>query len=494
MLAQESRSRPDSPDTARAPAVGWLALLRDGNALISVMIAGGVAIHALSMRVVSTALPSIVMEIGGLRFFAWTTTVAVVSAIWGAGFVAFLVRSRGLRDAYRISLVLFASGSVACAVSPNMAVFLIGRMFQGLGGGLLTGLSYTTVRRVFSENLRTRAIVLVSGVWGVAALLGPMFGGLFAGWGLWRWAFWIDVPFALGVGVLAELMLSTSREPESGGIAVQPATVAGRLALLTGSALVVSIGSVSGDAALSGIGLVLGTVLLLRLLRVEHASATTSTFRLLPSGAYRPGNALGALSLTMALMAGSSIATVLYVPYVVTEVGGYPPIVGGYVGALVSLSWTFTAFLTASAGGVWADRSIVLGTASICLGLIVATCSLIGRSFLFMALGIGLIGAGIGFAWAHLCNRMMACAKTDERDVSSAFIYTNQMIASAFASALAGMIANLAGFSAPALGPSVIIQSVAWVFVSFAAFAGATIPMSIISIRLSRPLLPAADD
>jgi MFS family permease len=498
MLASKIPNIRPSPETTQPGetlAARWLALLRDGNALISVMMVGSVAIHALSMRVVSTALPSIVMEIGGLRFFAWTTTVAVVSAIWGAGFVAFLVRSRGLRDAYRLSLVLFASGSIACAVAPNMAVLLTGRLFQGLGGGLLTGLSYTTIRRVFPENLRTRAIVLVSGIWGVAALSGPMLGGLLAGWGLWRWAFWIDVPFALGVGVLAEFTLSTPTEPQSGGLPVRPATACARLALLTGSALTISIGSVSGQVLLNGTGLVLGTLLLVRLLRVEQVSAAGSTFRLLPSGAYRPGNVLGAVSLTMALMAGSSTAAVLYVPYVVTQVGGHPPIVGGYLGALVSLSWTFTAFLTASAEGVWADRSIILGAASICVGLIIATSSLIcGFFFFLMAFGIALTGGGIGFAWAHLCNRMMAYANKAERDISSSFIYTNQMIASAFASALAGMIANLAGFADRAVGPRTIVQSVAWVFVSSAAFAAATIPMSIISVRLSRSLQPATDD
>jgi hypothetical protein len=51
---------------------GWLPLLRDENALVCVTIAGGVAIHALSMRVVATALPSVVTEIGGLSFFART--------------------------------------------------------------------------------------------------------------------------------------------------------------------------------------------------------------------------------------------------------------------------------------------------------------------------------------------------------------------------------------------------------------------------------------
>ncbi len=201
------------------------------------MIAGGVAIHALSMRVVSTALPIVVTEIGGLRFFAWTTTVAVITAIWGAAFAASLVRFRGLRDAYRISLVLFAGGSVICASSPSMEVFLVGRLFQGLGGGFLTALAYATIRRVFRENQRTRAIVLMSGIFGAAAFTGPLVGGVLAGWGVWRWAFWIDVPFAVAVGLLAESTLSKRAEPDSSGAGISRTAACARLGLLTGSAL-----------------------------------------------------------------------------------------------------------------------------------------------------------------------------------------------------------------------------------------------------------------
>ena len=124
MLVDENEKTPNilSAQRGSGPA-GWLSLFRDGYAPISLMIAGGVAIHALSMRVVSTALPVVVTEIGGLRFFAWTTTVAVITAIWGAAFSASLVRFRGLRNAYRISLVLFAGGSGICALSPNMGFF-----------------------------------------------------------------------------------------------------------------------------------------------------------------------------------------------------------------------------------------------------------------------------------------------------------------------------------------------------------------------------------
>jgi hypothetical protein len=80
----------------------------------------------------------------------------------------------------------------------------------------------------------------------------------------------------------------------------------------------------------------------------------------------------------------------------------------------------------------------------------------------------------------------MTHAKATEHDVSSAFITTNQMIAQAFASALAGMIANLGGFADAALGPVGVVRAAAWLFLWFALFEAAALPASVISVRLSK--------
>jgi MFS family permease len=483
-----------SPASATADSnrnVSWLALFSNGNAAISVMLTGGVAIHALSLRVVATVLPSVVPEIGGLRFFAWTTTVAVVSAIWGAAFAAPLARSRGLRGAYRASLVLFVAGSIVCALAPNMGVFLTGRLFQGWGGGLLVALAYTTIQRVFPEDLRTRAMVLVPGIWGVAALCGPLLGGALAEWGFWRWAFWIDVPVAAVVAMLAECSLPKSAVPDAPGIAAQARAAFGRLVLLGASVLAVAIGGVSGGALSSGVALVIGIALLVTLLQMEQtADAGVTRFRLLPTGAYRAGNVLGAASLALALMMGGSTA-IIYLPYVAVATGGYSPIVGGYLSAIASLTWIVAALGSGSAGREWAERSMVLGPAVLALGLFLTGCGLIIGSFVFMALSVGLLGAGIGAAWAPLGNLMIAHAKETERDVSSAFISTNQMISQAFASALAGMIANFGGFADPALGSIGVVSGVTWLFLSFALVAAAALPLSIIAVRLSAARQPA---
>jgi MFS family permease len=104
---------------------GWGTLLAGPNLARSVVLTGAVAIHALSLRVVVTVLPLAVLEIGGLRFFAWTMTVAMISAIWGAASAASLALSYGLRRAYHIALALFVAGSIVCALAPNMGVFLV---------------------------------------------------------------------------------------------------------------------------------------------------------------------------------------------------------------------------------------------------------------------------------------------------------------------------------------------------------------------------------
>src|SRR5713226_10723368 len=112
--------------------------------------------------------------------------------------------------------------------------------------------------------------------------------------------------------MLAENALPQSTEPDAGGVVVQARTACGRLVLLGSSVLAVAIGGVSGSALWSGVGLVIGTVLLMALLRIEQSSdAGVAPFHLLPTGAYRLRSVLGAVSLAMALMVGTTTA-VLY--------------------------------------------------------------------------------------------------------------------------------------------------------------------------------------
>ena len=461
---------------------GWGALFAGPNLARSVVLTGAVAIHALSLRVVVTVLPVAVIEIGGLRFFSWTMTVAMISAIWGAASAAPLALSHGLRRAYHIALALFVVGSIVCALSPNMGAFLVGRLFQGLGGGLLTALAYTTISRVFPRHLHTRAIATLSTVWSIAALCGPLVGGVLAGWGLWRWAFWVDVPLAAALGVVAQRTILT-RTDETVGRPTAPSSIAaGRLTLLGGSVLAVAIGGLSGRALVSGIGLGVATILLAVMLRMDgRVARLRGRPRLLPTGAFNPHAPLGAVSLVMALIGGCTMA-VVYAPYVVIRVGMHAPITGGYLSSVLPVAWAAAA-LASAAVSAWAHRFIVSGPILVTLGLILTGWALTTGSLVFIGLALVPVGAGIGAAWAYLGSLLIEFAEPNERDVAAAFISTVNLISQAFGAALAGMIANIAGFGNPALGSAGVVRAVFWLFLTISIFPAAALPFAIRAVH-----------
>jgi MFS family permease len=459
-------------------------LLTGANLGRTIVLAGAVAIHALSLRVVVTVLPSAVAEIGGLRFFAWTMTVAMISAIWGAASAAPLALSHGLRRAYHIALALFVVGSIVCALSPNMGFFLAGRLFQGLGGGLLTALAYTTISRVFPAHLHTRAIATLSTVWSIAALSGPLVGGILAGWGLWRWAFWVDVPLAAAVGVVAQRTILTSTAETLSRPTGVSSIVPGRLALLGGSVLTVAIGGLSGRALDSGLGVVVAIILLVLMLRMDdRAARSAGRRRLLPTGAFDPRAPLGAVSLVMALIGGCTMA-VVYVPYVVIRVGMHAPITGGYLSSVLPVAWAAAALGSASVSA-WAHRFIVSGPVLVTLGIILTGWALTTGSLVLIAVALAPVGAGIGAAWAYLGSLLIEFAEPNGRDVAAAFISIVNLISQAFGAALAGMIANIAGFGNTALSSTGVVHAVFWLFLAISLFPAAAVPIALRVIGLS---------
>ena len=104
----------------------WVALFVDGNGARSFVLAGGLAVHAVSVFIVATILPDIVRDIGGLAYYAWTSMLFVVGSIGGSVVAPSLLARLGSRASYRVALALFVAGSLVCAAAPAMSVLLAG--------------------------------------------------------------------------------------------------------------------------------------------------------------------------------------------------------------------------------------------------------------------------------------------------------------------------------------------------------------------------------
>ncbi|MEK1867666.1 MAG: MFS transporter [Ensifer adhaerens] len=448
---------------------GWRALLTGGNAVHSLVLSGGVALHALNIYVVTTIMPSIVREIGGLEYYAWSTTVFVAASILGAALSARLLGAVGAGGAYAIGALVFGLGTLLCAAAPSMAMLLAGRAIQGFGGGLLYALAYGVIREVFRPELWTRAIGLISATWGTATLVGPAIGGMFAEFSTWRVAFWSLLPLT---ALLATLAFSTLPRKAAGEGARTPLPLV-QLALLVAIVLALSIASTLTTAA-AQVGCVGAAIFMFLALLVVEKRATG---KLLPSGSFTPTSPLAALYATITLLM-VGLQPEIYVPYLLQELHGLSPLVAGYIAALMSIGWTAGSMTSAHWHGERAKQTIFAGPAFgfVGLALIALFMPMAGSEFMVIAaplsLGIMAVGFGMGFAWPHIVTAVYEFAPEGEAEKASSSITTVQLFAAALGAALAGLTANLAGIETPSTeGVAMATRWLFWLFALMPALA-----------------------
>ncbi len=459
-----------APSSVAIPDItaGWAELFTGRNGWRALALTGGVALHAINVHIVTTVLPSVVREIGGLDWYAWSTTLFVVGSIVGAALSVRVLAALGPRGACLSALAVFALGSVGCALAVSMPWLLAGRTVQGLGGGILAALSYALISRVFAPPLWPRAVALVSGMWGVATLCGPAVGGLFAQAGHWRWAFWVLLPLAL----LQALLVSWQLSPKAGVPHRRPDTMprvpAPQIALLALSVLAIAAGGLLTSLAAQAVAVVIGLALGWLASRCDRRA----TVRLLPTGAYALGRPLGAIYASIALLLVGT-TTEIFVPYFLL-LQGHSPLAAGYLTAAMAAGWSAGSLLSSGRVGAAADRLLRVGPVLSALGLgvlawVVPSSGALAAdmTLVLMTLALSAVGLGVGIGWPHLLTRVMTQAPKGEEGVASASITTVQLYGMAVGAAIAGLVANAAGLTAP--GGVAGAQSAAlWLFASFA--------------------------
>ena len=180
-------------------ATGWRQLFAREHAVNLALVSLGVWLHAADSLVVSTLMPSIINDIGGVEYIAWTFALYEVgSIIAGAGGVYFVYQA-GLRISMASAAFVYLAGCVVSALAPQMEIMLIGRLIQGFGGGGLVALSFIAMRRLFPAKFLPLVIASISALWGTSAFFGPLIGGIFAEFDFWRGAFWFFAIQAAGL-------------------------------------------------------------------------------------------------------------------------------------------------------------------------------------------------------------------------------------------------------------------------------------------------------
>ena len=166
---------------------------------------------ALDQTIVATALPTIGRQFQDVISLSWVITAYLLASTAVAPVFGTLSDIYGRRAMIIAALSLFISGSILCALAPNMPVLILARGLQGLGGGGIMPIVQTVISDVVTPRERGQYQAYFSGVWVAAGIGGPILGGVFAEHLHWSMIFWINVP--LGLASLALLLPKMGKIP-----------------------------------------------------------------------------------------------------------------------------------------------------------------------------------------------------------------------------------------------------------------------------------------
>jgi len=166
---------------------------------------------ALDQTIVSTALPTIVGDLGGFDSLSWVVTAYLLSSTIVVPLYGKLGDLFGRRIVMQAAIVIFLCGSALCGLAQTMDQLILTRALQGLGGGGLMVVVMAAIGDVIAPAERGRYQGLLGGVFGLATVIGPLLGGFIVQHLSWRWIFYINLP----LGVLALLVIAAVFHPHA---------------------------------------------------------------------------------------------------------------------------------------------------------------------------------------------------------------------------------------------------------------------------------------
>ena len=438
---------------ASTRSLGWADFFAEGRAVRLALICLGVWLNAADSLVTSTIMPTIGRALGGYAYFSWATAAYMVGAILSGATAARISARIGLRNAMIAAGLITCAGCAVSALAPDMVTMVAGRAVQGLGAGWIVGACYAAIGAIFPERHLARIFAVMTSIWGVATVLGPLVGGVFAEGGHWRALFWAFAAQSLLFVGAAMALLEAGKAPTSGRTPVR------QLALVILGVALIGWADLAGGLALAGLLCLARIAVFVAAVRLP-ASPSDSLF---PRRAGDPTSIIGAGYLAnFALMAGAMGFSV-YGPALLQKLHGLSPLVAGYAAGFESFGWTAAALAVAGLPERWHGPIIRLG--GVCVVAALAILALVVRTGPLPTIlaAATVLGAGFGFSSGFIGRHVIAAAGEGERELTSAGINSVRLVGNAAGACLAGIIANLLGWSA---GVSMATASTAavWLF------------------------------
>jgi MFS family permease len=413
------------------PPTGSRGLLTPPLRAMTVGVVALVSLLAFESLAVGTAMPTVARSLDGIGLYAIAFGGPFASGVLAMVLSGLWCDSRGPRAPMWHGLGWFVAGLVIAGSASTMGYFVLGRVVQGFGSGLLSVALYVIVGRVYPEALHRRIFAVFAAAWAIPSMVGPAVAGLMVQYLGWRWVF-LGVPLlAVPAMLLVQPGLRTIRTPQDGtGF---PAAAAARVGWAAGAAV---------SAALLHHGGQQRGPLAVVLVVVALAGLLASTSRLLPPGFLRAARGLPSVIGLRGLASAAFVSAEVVIPLLLSRERGLSPTGAGLALTVGAVAWS---------GGAWVQGRVPEPRSRSTLPRLGMLCLAVGIGSVGTALvpavpvpvgilGWGLAGLGMGLVYPSLSTLTLELSAPGEQGRNSSSLQLGDSLCAATVLALTGAL------------------------------------------------------
>lgn len=394
-------------------------------------------LFAIDTTIVGTSMPTIVAKLGGLDLYSWVFSAYMLTSALATPVFGKLSDLFGRRNLLLAGIGIFVLGSMLCGAAQNMKMMVLFRAIQGLGGGAIYALAFIVIGTLYPLKQRAKMQGIISSIWGIASILGPLAGGVIVEHWSWRWIFFVNLPIATAASALIVFGLKETavekHKPEL--------DLPGAATLLLGLMLLFYALSQSGQAHQPlNAGFLSLMALAIAVLIVFFVIERSAAEPIIPLDLFHLK--LFKISVIVATCASMGVfGAVGYLPLYLQGVLGISASRAGLVLLLLSLGWTSGSLIA----GQWINRmgyrfTTLAGTALLALGYGLLIAPPLPSGIFVVLFSAAAIGVGMGLANLTTLVAAQSAVSIERIGATTSTLMLSRTFGGAFAVSLLGTV------------------------------------------------------